>query len=206
MPIDVSLTEASCFGREVWFGVSHAISWDKKSGGRRDSQAWGKTHSTLGMTREVSMPRIFTESVLEECFIASRKMVYNRHNSSWVNENCSACEGKLSHVSEMCLVYFSSQPSAIHKIGTITVLSSLHTKTTLTDSFPLHHLLSSLECLQPITSSHGRPSEPCSAELLCFYNEVVKRPWVGSSDLCRVPRLVFWIMLIKKSSCLQVPW
>jgi hypothetical protein len=55
-------------------------------------------------------------------------------------------------MSEMCLIYFPSQPSAIHKIRSYSslFLSSLHTKTILTDSFMLCHLLSSLECLQHV--------------------------------------------------------
>lgn len=104
----------------------------------------------------------------------------------------------------MCLIYFPAQPSFIHGIRTQSLLSlsSLHTTTVLTDSFLLCYLLSSLEHLQPIPSSHNKPLEWCSPQLLCFCDEVIKRPWVGSS-VGRVPRLGF---ILKVQAFFKFPW
>jgi hypothetical protein len=43
--------------------VSHVVAWDKKSGRRRYSEAWGKTQSILGMARRPLAPEEYKQKV-----------------------------------------------------------------------------------------------------------------------------------------------
>lgn len=198
VPMDVSLTETSPFGRGVWFWVSRVLSWVWEGTGE-EIQKHGEDTQHFRAYQGGLQAR---KSTHRRCVLgggthSKEKMATAQPLSDW----------KLFSMPAMCLVYFLAQPSFTQDWNTSSSLSlsSLHTKTIPMDSFTLCHLWSSREHPQPITSSHSQPLQLCSPQLQSFCNEVVRRPWEGSSDLGGAPRLGVRSGLLKVQASSKFP-